>query len=141
MTLTHLKKFRVRQQATPPGIGRPRVACQQTDLAWGIRMKRTRTAALFAVVSSAVAIVMAVPAHADDQIDPMFLQAVHDKGILMPNSTAIKLAHGTCSAMRSGGVNSALSYLKKNAGNLSNDDAVKFGGLAIYAYCRDLTPK
>ena len=74
-------------------------------------------------------------------VDPMFLQAVHDKGILMPNSTAIKLAHGTCSAMRSGGVNSALSYLKKNAGNLSNDDAVKFGGLAIYAYCRELTPK
>lgn len=104
-------------------------------------MKRTRTAALFAAVSSAAAIVMAVPAHADDQIDPMFLQAVHDKGILMPNSTAIKLAHGTCSAMRSGGVNSALSYLKKNAGNLSNDDAVKFGGLAIYAYCRELTPK
>lgn len=103
-------------------------------------MKRTRTTALLAAASSAVAIVMAVPAHADD-VDPMFLQAVHDKGILMPNSTAIKLAHGTCSAMRSGGVNSALSYLKKNAGNLSNDDAVKFGGLAIYAYCRELTPK
>ena len=40
-------------------------------------MKRTRTAALLAAASSAVAIVMAVPAHADD-VDPMFLQAVHE---------------------------------------------------------------
>ena len=104
-------------------------------------MTRSCTAALLAAVSSAVTIVLAVPAHADDQVDPMFLQALHDKGFIMPNNTALKLAHGTCTAMRSGGVNSALTYLKKNAGNMSNDDAVKFGGLAIYAYCRELAPK
>lgn len=104
-------------------------------------MKRTRTAALLAAVSSVAAIAMAMPAHADDQVDPVFLQAVHDKGILMPDNTALTLAHGTCSAMRSGGVNAALAYLKKNAGNLTNDDAVKFGGLAIYAYCRQFAPK
>ncbi|WP_166555334.1 DUF732 domain-containing protein [Mycolicibacterium sp. CBMA 226] len=104
-------------------------------------MNRTRTAALLVAVSSAAAIVMAVPAHADDQIDPAFLQALHDKGFTMSDNTALNLAHGTCAAMRSGGVNSALAYLKKNAGTLSNDNAVKFGGLAIYAYCREFAPK
>lgn len=83
---------------------------------------------------------MAVPAHADDQVDPVFLQALRDKGFTMQDGTALKLAHGTCSAMRSGGVNSALTYLKKNS-SFSNEDAVKFGGLAIYAYCRGLAPK
>ncbi|MUL64229.1 hypothetical protein BOO86_07120 [Mycobacterium sp. CBMA 234] len=104
-------------------------------------MKSTRTAALFAaLLSAAASVVLAVPAHADDQVDPMFLQVLHEKGIKLTDSNAITLAHGTCSAMRGGGVNSALTYLKKNT-TLSNDDTVKFGGLAIYAYCRELAPK
>ncbi|MDR3664512.1 MAG: DUF732 domain-containing protein [Mycobacterium sp.] len=104
-------------------------------------MKPTRTAATLAAISSVVAtIAIAVPARADNQVDPMFLKAMHDKGLSMADSTALTLAHGTCNALSGGGVNAALGYLKKNS-NLSDKDIVKFGGLAVYAYCPSLAPK
>lgn len=104
-------------------------------------MKSTRAAALLAALMSAAAAgVLAAPAQADDQMDPVFLQAIHDKGLSMPDSTALKLAHGTCGALGSGNVNNALAYLKKNS-NLSDRDAIKFGGIAITAYCRQSAPK
>jgi hypothetical protein len=88
---------------------------------------------------------VAVPAHADpqdEQLDQAFLDAVRQKGVrITSDKTAIELAHSTCDLLHRGGtVNDALRHVK-NATNWSIDDITAFAGVAVYAYCRDQTPK
>ena len=55
--------------------------------------------------------------------------------------TAIDLAHSTCDLLHRGGtVNDALLHVK-NATSWSVDQITAFAGVAVYAYCRDQTPK
>jgi len=99
--------------------------------------------------STGLATVVAIPAHADpqddqhaQQLDLAFLNAIKHKGVQVKSSQdAIDLAHSTCDLLHRGGtVNDALLHVK-NATNWSVDDVTAFAGVAVYAYCRDKTPK
>jgi hypothetical protein len=103
-------------------------------------------------ISTGLATVVATPAHADptedqqkqqaQQLDQAFLNAIKQKGVQVTSSKdAIDLAHSTCDLLHRGGtVNDALLHVK-NATNWSVDDVTAFAGVAVYAYCRDKTPK
>jgi hypothetical protein len=96
-------------------------------------------------LGTGLATTVAVPAHADpqdEQLDQAFLDAVRQKGVrITSDKTAIELAHSTCDLLHRGGtVNDALRHVK-NATNWSIDDITAFAGVAVYAYCRDQTPK
>ncbi|HEV7420170.1 MAG TPA: DUF732 domain-containing protein [Mycobacterium sp.] len=96
-------------------------------------------------LGTGLATAVAVPAHADpqdEQLDQAFLDAVRQKGVrITSDKTAIELAHSTCDLLHRGGtVNDALRHVK-NATNWSIDDITAFAGVAVYAYCRDQTPK
>jgi hypothetical protein len=89
--------------------------------------------------------VVAIPAHADsqeEQLDQAFLDALQQKGVRVKSrQTAIDLAHSTCDLLHRGGtVNDALLHVK-NATSWSVDQITAFAGVAVYAYCRDKTPK
>jgi hypothetical protein len=59
----------------------------------------------------------------------------------MTDRDALGLAHATCTGLQQGGnINGALMHIKNNS-KLSNDDAMTFGGYAIYAYCHQYMPK
>lgn len=73
--------------------------------------------------------------------DQQFLQALKTKGIHMTDSAALSLAHSTCAGLAQGGdINAALMHVKSSA-SLSDNDAMTFGGYAVYAYCRQYMPK
>ncbi|MDT5298369.1 MAG: hypothetical protein QOG79_1611, partial [Mycobacterium sp.] len=100
-------------------------------------------------ISTGLATVVAIPAHADpqddqqaQQLDQAFLNAIKQKGVRVKSpKTAIDLAHSTCDLLHRGGtVNDALLHVK-NATDWSVDDVTAFAGVAVYAYCRDKTPK
>jgi hypothetical protein len=110
-------------------------------------MKRTRMVTGFtaAVAAAALATGLAAPVFADSgtgsDTDQTFLQALNSKGIHMTDRDALNLAHSTCAGLQQGGnINGALMHIKNNS-NLSNNDAVTFGGFAIYSYCRGFMPK
>jgi hypothetical protein len=93
--------------------------------------------------------VVAIPAHADpqadqqeEQLDKAFLNAIQQKGVrAKSDQEAIDLAHSTCDLLHRGGsVNDALLHVK-NATDWSVDKVTAFAGVAVYAYCRDKTPK
>lgn len=88
---------------------------------------------------------VAVPAHADpqeEQLDHAFVNALQQKGVpVKSRQDAIDLAHSTCDLLHRGGtVNDALLHVK-NATSWSVDQITAFAGVAVYAYCRDETPK
>ena len=115
-----------------------------------MRSKNIAAAALVAVtMGSGLAGAVAVPAHADpqeeqqeQQLDKAFLNALQQKGVRVKSSKdAIDLAHSTCDLLHRGGsVNDALLHVK-NATSWSVDQITAFAGVAVYAYCRDKTPK
>lgn len=79
--------------------------------------------------------------HAATTIDQQFLQAIKGKGIHMADRQAISLAHSTCAGLKGGGtVNDALMNIKKGS-TLTDKDAMTFGGMAVYTYCRQYLPK
>jgi hypothetical protein len=84
---------------------------------------------------------LAAPASADDQIDQAFLKALKDKGVTVKtDQMALDLAHSTCDLLNNGGtVNEALNMLTKKT-KWSIQKSADFGGLAVYAYCRDKLP-
>lgn len=119
------------------------------------------TKSMTAAAALALAIGMAAPAFADSgtgtgtgssssggshssgapTIDQQFLQGIKSKGIHMADRQAVSLAHSTCSVLKNGGtVNDALANIKKGS-TLSDKDAMTFGGIALYAYCRQYMPK
>jgi hypothetical protein len=98
---------------------------------------------LFAATAIAVstAMTLAAPASADDQLDQAFLKGIKDKGVTVKSDQwALDLAHSTCDLLNNGGsVNDALNMLTKKT-KWSVQKSVDFGGLAVYAYCRDKLP-
>jgi hypothetical protein len=95
-----------------------------------------------AVIAIGTATALAAPASADDQLDQAFLKALKDKGITVKSDTwALDLAQSTCSVLNKGGtVNDALTMLTKKT-KWSVQKSADFGGLAVYAYCRDKLPE
>jgi hypothetical protein len=102
-----------------------------------------RTRHLLAAVAVAVgtATALAAPAAADEQIDQAFLKALKDKGVIVKtDEMALELAHSTCDLLNNGGtVNDALNMLTKKT-KWSIQKSADFGGLAVYAYCKDKLP-
>ena len=98
---------------------------------------------LLAAIAVAVgtATPLAAPASADDQLDQAFLNALQEKGVSVPSDQyALDLAHSTCDLLNNGGtVNDALRMLTKKT-KWSTQKATNFGGLAVYAYCKDKLP-
>jgi hypothetical protein len=78
----------------------------------------------------------------NEQPDQAFLDAIREKGVRpTSNQSAIDLAHSTCDLLHRGAsANDALRHIK-NATDWSLDDITAFAGVAVYAYCRDQTPK
>ncbi|MBB5167904.1 DUF732 domain-containing protein [Mycobacterium sp. AZCC_0083] len=116
-----------------------------------MRSKKNIVAAVVLAMGTSIglATVVAIPAHADPQeeqqakqLDQAFVNAIKQKGVQVKSSQdAIDLAHSTCDLLHRGGtVNDALLHVK-NATNWSVDDITAFAGVAVYAYCRDKTPK
>jgi hypothetical protein len=113
---------------------------------------RSRNFVAAVVVAMGVATAMATapagaepqgdPVDQDEQLDQAFLNAIREKGVRVETDrAAISLAHSTCDLLHRGGsVNDALRHVK-NATDWSMDDITAFAGVAVYAYCRDKTPK
>jgi Protein of unknown function (DUF732) len=105
--------------------------------------RQMRKGQLLAAVAIAIgtATALAAPASADAQLDQMFLKAVKDKGVVVKSDQwALDLAHSTCDLLRGGGsVNDALKMLVKTTG-WSVQESTNFGGLAVYAYCKEKLP-
>jgi hypothetical protein len=102
-----------------------------------------RKAHLLAAIAVAVgtATALAAPASADDQLDQAFLKGLKDKGVTVKSDEwALNLAQSTCDVLNKGGtVNDALNLITKKS-KWSVQKATDFGGLAVYAYCRDKLP-
>src|SRR5690348_12389509 len=98
---------------------------------------------LLAAVAVAVgtATALAAPASADDQLDQTFLKVLQEKGITVQSPAyALDLAHSTCDLLNRGGtVNDALGMITKKT-KWSIKKSADFGGLAVYAYCKDKLP-
>jgi hypothetical protein len=93
------------------------------------------------VIALGTATALAAPASADDQMDQQFLKALQDNGLGgKSDQWALDLAHSTCDLLNNGGtVNDALKMLTKKT-NWSVKKSTDFGGLAVYAYCKDKLP-
>jgi hypothetical protein len=98
---------------------------------------------LLATVAVAIgaATALAAPASADDQLDQAFLKGLQQKGVTVKSpEMALDLAHSTCDVLEHGGtVNDALSMVSKKT-KWSIQKSADFGGLAVYAYCKDKLP-
>jgi hypothetical protein len=93
-------------------------------------------------VAVGTATALAAPASADDQIDQAFLQALKDKGIAVKSDAfALDLAHSTCDLLNSGGTVEDALYKIKAKTKWADQKSVNFGGLAVYAYCKDKLPQ
>ena len=96
-------------------------------------------AAIAVAIGTATA--LAAPASADSQLDQAFLKGLQQKGITVPSDQfALSLAQSTCDVLGRGGkVNDALNMITKKT-KWSIQKSADFGGLAVYAYCRDKLP-
>ena len=107
-----------------------------------MRKKRFATATIVAV---SVATALATPAvgQTPEQLDQAFLTALNDRGVPVEDEAeALELAHATCDLLNSGGsLDAALQLIRSTEKKWSEDDAVNFGGLAVYAFCREHLPQ
>jgi hypothetical protein len=103
-------------------------------------MRKTHLLAAVAIALG-TATSLAAPASADDQLDQAFLKGLQQKGVAVKSDQwALDLAHSTCDVLNKGGnVNDALNMLTKKT-KWSVQKSADFGGLAVYAYCRDKLP-
>ncbi|HYZ67351.1 MAG TPA: DUF732 domain-containing protein [Mycobacterium sp.] len=92
-------------------------------------------------VANGTATALAAPASADEQLDQAFLKGLKDKGVTVKaDEYALNLAHSTCDLLNNGGsVNEALNMISRKT-KWSVQKSADFGGLAVYAYCRDKLP-
>ena len=93
------------------------------------------------VIALGTATALAAPVSADDQLDQQFLEALQQRGVAVKSDQwAIDLAHSTCDLLNKGGtVNDALKMLTSKT-KWSVKKSTDFGGLAVYAYCKDKLP-
>ena len=105
--------------------------------------RQMRKGHLLAVIAVAVgtATALAAPASADEQLDQAFLNGLQQQGVSVKSpEMALDLAHSTCDVLENGGsVKDALSMLTRKT-KWSVKKATDFGGLAVYAYCKDKLP-
>jgi hypothetical protein len=101
--------------------------------------KKHLLAAIAVAVGTTTA--LAAPASADDQLDQAFLKGLQQKGVSVKSDEfALDLAHSTCDLLNHGGtVNDALNLILKKT-KWSTQKATDFGGIAVYAFCRDKIP-
>ena len=101
--------------------------------------KKHLLAAVAVAIGTATA--LAAPASADDQLDQAFLKGLQQKGISVKSDQyALDLAHSTCDLLNNGGtVNDALNMITKKT-KWSTQKSADFGGIAVYAFCRDKIP-
>ena len=97
-------------------------------------------------LGTGLATVVAIPATAvpsDDQVDPVFVKAVRDKGIrIKSDKFAIDLAHSTCDVLaRGGSVEDALRHVVNATQWKDMKDVSAFGSLSVQGYCPGSTPK
>ena len=93
-------------------------------------------------ITLAATLATAAPAMADPSTDQQFLNGIKNQGLsLKSDSFAIDLAHSTCDVLSHGSVTNALQHVKSGTGWTSTDQIVKFGSLAVQAYCPALMPK
>ena len=92
---------------------------------------------------SAAAAGLAYADPADEQLDKVFLDAIHKKGVpVKDGKDAIDLAHSTCDVLsRGGSVNDALKHIHNAQSQWTTDQITAFGGVAVQAYCKALAPK
>ncbi|SEH62432.1 Protein of unknown function [Mycolicibacterium rutilum] len=104
-------------------------------------MRRFLCAALIALTAC---VGLAAPAvgQTQEQIDQAFLTALGERGVpVSDDAKALELAHQTCDLLNNGGTtDAALQLIQKAQKKWSRDDVVTFGGLALYAYCREHLP-
>jgi hypothetical protein len=103
-------------------------------------MRKTHLLAAVAIALG-TATALGAPASADDQLDQAFLKGLQQKGVAVKSDQwALDLAHSTCDLLNKGGnVSEALNMLTKKT-KWSVQKSADFGGLAVYAYCRDKLP-
>jgi Protein of unknown function (DUF732) len=90
-----------------------------------------------ALVSSAVLIVVAAPAHADPDPDARFLRGLSNAGITYHNGPdAMAIGRRVCELMDQGAPEADVinAMAQQNAG-FSNDSAMKFAKVAEAVYC------
>ncbi|MCV7282487.1 DUF732 domain-containing protein [Mycolicibacterium flavescens] len=104
--------------------------------------RRFLAAALFAVVA-ATAVAAPAAGQTQQQIDQAFLSALGERGIpVKDDAKTLDLAHRTCDLLNNGGTtDAALQLIQKAEKKWSREDVVNFGGLALYAYCREHLPQ
>ncbi len=107
-------------------------------------MRRKRLVAALAVAAAA-ATTFASPAVAQTaaEIDQAFLEGVREKGVpIRDDADALQLAHETCNLLNEGGTTTeALKFIKKAHNTWSDRQVMNFGGLAVYAYCKEHLPE
>jgi hypothetical protein len=112
-----------------------------------MRAKNILAAVVVAMaVVTGLSTAVALPANADptdEQLDKVFLDAIHKKGVpVKDGQDAIDLAHSTCDLLNRGGsVTDALKHIKNAQSKWTADQITAFGGVAVQAYCRDRAPK
>lgn len=105
--------------------------------------KQRLAAAMVVAVSLATAPAAPAVAQTQEQIDQAFLSALRDRGVpVKDDAEALELARATCDLLNTGGtLDGALQLIRTTEKKWSQDDAVNFGGLAVYAYCREHLPQ
>jgi Protein of unknown function (DUF732) len=112
-----------------------------------MRSKNIAAAIVVAMgIGTGLAAVVAVPAQADpddQQIDPVFLKALRDKGLrIKSDDFAVDLAHSTCDVLsRTGSIENALRHIQNATSWGSPKDISTFGSLAVQGYCPSAVPK
>ena len=106
---------------------------------------RTRRLVAAFVAAVAAATTLAAPAFAQtqEQTDQAFLEGVREKGVpIKDDAAALELAHATCNLLNEGGTtNAALKMINKAEKKWSDKQVLNFGGLAVYAYCKEYLPE
>ncbi|HEX2283694.1 MAG TPA: DUF732 domain-containing protein [Mycobacterium sp.] len=103
---------------------------------------RTKRLLAAGVIAIGTATALAAPAFADEELDEQFLAALKDKGVpIESDEQALALAQATCDSLDKGAEPvAALRDIQTQTG-WSDDDAMDFGSIAVYAYCKDELPE
>jgi hypothetical protein len=107
-------------------------------------MSRKRfLAAVMVAVGTATALAAPAVGQTQEQIDQAFLKGIRDKGVpVEDDAEALELAHATCDLLNNGGsTTDALELIQDVEKKWSEDEVLAFGGMAVYAYCREHLPQ
>jgi Protein of unknown function (DUF732) len=99
-------------------------------------------AAVVVAVGAATCLAAPAVAQTQEQINQAFLQEARNRGVPIKNDAqALELAHSICNLLNEGGsTNDALQLIQDEEKKWSEDDVLSFGGLAVYAFCKEHLP-